>query len=198
MAIYDADGTANLLIKYIYDNDATTNPQIYYVYDNDNTTNRMIYSRSVSFFPGTTVQVRATNRGNYGSFYVNEGVVGGTTNVNGPVVYIPVNLTGINTLTINCTGYTTGVSSCAGIWLASPSLWSNDYYQGTPYYTIGVGTNTSYYTLVKRVIDGASLSSFSWNVSAYTGTYYLACAVYLNSLGSNCTAGVTITSVVGT
>ena len=44
MPIYDADGTANLLIKYIYDNDATSNPQIYYVYDTDNTTNRMIYS----------------------------------------------------------------------------------------------------------------------------------------------------------
>lgn len=199
MAAYDWNGSTRTALPSIKDWNNSNLTTIERAYDWNGTNISLIYSKSTTFYPGTTVQLLQANRGNYGSFYSNEGVLAGTTNINGPVVYIAINLTGINTLSISCSGYSTGVSSCAGLWLASPTQWADSYHQKYPYYTIGVGMSSAYYTLAHRCGDGSSIGDVSWNVSAYSGTYYLACAVYLNAIGgTNCTAGVTITSVVGT
>lgn len=159
--------------------------------------NVSVWKKTKQFYPGAEVQVKAANRGNYGSFYVNEGVIGGTTNVNGPVVFIPIDLTNIKKLRIGCSGYTTGSSSNCGIWIANAAQWANDYAQGTPYYTVGSGTSPDYYVRIKRVWDGQTFGSIEFDVSDLSGVHYLACGLYLNSFGGECTAGVNIDTVYG-
>ena len=160
--------------------------------------NTLVWQKTKQFYPGTTVQVKATNTGNYGSFYVNLGVVSGTaTNVNGPVVYIPVDLTGIKKLRLGCSGYTTGASSNSGIWIANATQWSNDYAQSTPYFTVGPGTSSNNYVRITRASDGSSFGSFEFDVSDLSGVHYLACGLYINPIGVNCTAGVNIDTVYG-
>lgn len=158
--------------------------------------NTLVWQKTKQFYPGTTVQVKATNEGNYGSFYANNGVVQ-RANVNGPVVYIPVDLTGIRKIRLGCSGNTSGVSSCSGIWIANATQWANDYAQGTPYYTIGLGSSSDYYVRMYRAVDGQTFGSIEFDVSDLSGVHYLACSVYINAPVTTCTAGVNIDTVYG-
>lgn len=158
--------------------------------------NLLVWEKTKQFYPGTTVQVKAIHRGNYGSFYVNCSI-NQEANINGSVVYIPVDLNGIRKLRIGCSGYTTGISSCCGIWIANSTQWADEYKQGYPYYTIGLGADSANYVRMYRARDGQSFSSVEFDVSDLSGTHYLACAIYINAPVTSCTAGVTINSVYG-
>lgn len=157
-----------------------------------------VWKKTKQFYPGVAAQVKATNVGNYGSFYVNHGVVSGiATNVNGPVVFIPVDLTGIKKLRIGCSGYTTGSTSSCGIWIANATQWANSYAQGTPYFTVGPGSSAEHYVRLKRVGDGQTFGAIEFDVSDLNGVHYLACGLYLNPIGVDCTAGVNIDTIYG-
>lgn len=142
------------------------------------------------FYPGTTVQHLAANAGSYGDFYTN--VPTGQNN-NSTVVYIPVNLTGVNSITITGSFKGGGGNSFAGVWLRSQTKWNDSGYQRYPYYTIGQGSSDTWYTLMYRVTGGGTSTSVTWDVSSYSGTFYIAIGCYNNS--GNGTASVSITKI---
>lgn len=147
------------------------------------------WSSEAQFYPGTT-PTRPTNYGSGSytgtssnwSFWIGNG-----TNVNSVVSYIPVNLTGINTLVI--TGSSSG--SLAGWYLVNQSqknTHAGQYGALTYPYYVFYSPNTSAYTQ-----KGTSFPA-SINVSSYSGTYYLFLGGYTNSNGDQ---SASITSVIG-
>lgn len=142
------------------------------------------------FYPGATVGYLGANSGTYGAFYTN--VPKGTNN-NSTVAYISVNLTGVNSITITGTFQGGGGNSFAGVWLRSQTEWNDSGYQRYPYYTVGQGSSDTWYTLMHRVTGGGSSTSVTWNVSSYSGTFYIAIGCYNNT--GNGTASVSITKI---
>lgn len=153
-------------------------------------TSTTVWEAERLFYPGTTVQHLGVNSGSYGDFYTN--VPTGTNN-NSTVVYIPVNLTGVNSITITGSFKGGGGNSFAGVWLRSQTKWNDSGYQRYPYYTIGQGSSDTWYTLMHRVTGGGTSTSVTWDVSSYSGTYYIAIGCY-NNTGSG-TASATITKI---
>lgn len=188
MPIYDHNGSAASEIKYLYDNNGSVNTQIGKVYDNNGTTNSLIYAGD-EIYPGATVSTLQVNFGSYGNFYTY--IESNSSNINSTVQYISVNLTGISTLTITGSFYAHGGGSGSGVWLATWAQLQNCKY---PYYVVGAGSSSSNYTLLYRQNAGTSSGTVTktWNVSGYSGTYYLAIGAY-NQLTGN--AGATINSV---
>lgn len=153
-------------------------------------TSTTVWERERLFYPGTAVQHLTANSGSYGDFYTN--VPTGQNN-NSTVVYIPVNLTGVSSITITGSFKGGGGNSFAGVWLRSQTEWNDSGYQRYPYYTIGQGSSDTWYTLMHRVTGGGSSTSVTWNVSSYSGTFYIAIGCYNNS--GNGTASVSITKI---
>ena len=153
-------------------------------------TSTTVWERERLFYPGTTVQHLTANSGSYGDFYTN---VPKATNNNSTVVYIPVNLTGVNSITITGSFTGGGGNSFAGVWLRSQTQWNDSGYQRYPYYTIGRGSSNTWYTLMHRVTGGGTSTSVTWDVSSYRGTYYIAIGCYNNT--GNGTASVSITKI---
>lgn len=149
-----------------------------------------MWKKQTDFYPGATVSNKPVNVGNYGSFYTN---CSGESNVNSTVVYIPVNLTDISTLYI--VGSTSGSGNSgryAGAWLCN----TVDAIRQWPYYTIGQGSEATYYERMSRYTNSAASFTWSWDVSGLTGTHYLALGAYYNGSGTG-TAGITVTNVYG-
>jgi len=196
MPIYDNDGSTNYQIGKLYDSDGTTSYQIGKVYDNDGTSNSLIYSAEAQFYPGASVGYRATNSGTVSGFST---TAPNGDNINSTIAYIAVDLTGINTLTV--TGYfdSAQTNTQSGAWLATYNqLFGNSDSGGRyPYYTVGPGVNTTYYTQMRRVLDGATASTFTFDVSGLTGTYYLAIGVYNNGWNGR-TGSARVDTVIGT
>lgn len=158
-----------------------------------------VWKNVTQVYPGTAVQSLAANAGTYGAFYTHlEG--NAANNLNSTVAYIPVNLTGFQTMTIGCNCQTqAALWSCAGIWLAAPSQWGIAYVTQYPYYTVSLAdeaTQMRYATRMHRVNNGGAFYSLTWDVSALSGTHYLAVGCYCTSGASWAHAEITSVTLV--
>lgn len=200
MAIKDYNGSAWSEIGKVYDFNGSANTQIGKVYDNNGSANTLIYTAETQFYPGTGVQYLAANVGAYGDFYANVTNGENDGNKNGTVCYIQVNLTGINSLQITgsfSTGTGGGLGGAfSGCWLANSSQlnYGNARY---PYYTIGNGASSTYYTLMWRIGGStATGTGTTWNVADLSGTYYLCAGVYAQFPHNRC--AMSISKIIGT
>lgn len=186
MAIYDNDGTTNYIIGKLYDNDGTTNNQIGKVYDNDGTTNHLIYSAEEQYFPGTTPsRYSPGGAGGYTANSTNWSCnVSNGTNVNSVTSCLKINMTGIKTITI------TGSSTLqGGVWLSNQSQFDSKQQQlYHPYYIFYSPDSSAY------VQKANNISSVTWDVSSYSGNYYLFLGCFTNSNGDQ---SARVTSVIG-
>ena len=186
MVIYDNDGTSNSEIGKLYDNDGTTNYQIGKVYDNDGTSNHLVYSAEEQYFPGTTPS--RYSPGGSGGYTANSTnwscSISNGTNVNSVTSYLKINMTGIKTITI------TGSSTWhGGVWLSNQSQFDSKQQQlYHPYYIFYSPDSSAY------VQKANNISSVTWNVSSYSGNYYLFLGCYTNSNGDQ---SARVTSVIG-
>lgn len=186
MVIYDNDGTSNSEIGKLYDNDGTTNYQIGKVYDNDGTSNHLVYSAEEQYFPGTTPS--RYSPGGSGGYTANSTnwscSISNGTNVNSVTSYLKINMTGIKTITI------TGSSTWhGGVWLSNQSQFDSKQQQlYHPYYIFYSPDSSAY------VQKANYISSVTWDVSSYSGNYYLFLGCYTNSNGDQ---SARVTSVIG-
>ena len=178
----------------------TSIPQGNHVYINNQDCQKVIYNnvevwkRSKSFYPGSTPAAVVNFNSSWGTFWASVATAG--TNYNTPNVYIPVDLTGISTLTVTATFRATGVESYTGCWLCNSAQFEL-YNQRYPYYTVGPGSEGKFYTILHRVVYNNSSSGVTWNVSNLSGIYYFCIGSYVNSIGSTCTAEAIISSIIG-
>lgn len=186
MAIYDYDGTSNHLIDKVNDYDGTSNHQIGKVYDWDGTTSHLIYSAEEQYFPGTTPsRYSPSGAGSYTANSTNWSCsISNGTNVNSVTSYLKINMTGIKTITI------TGNSTWhGGVWLSNQSQFDSKQQQlYHPYYIFYSPDSSAY------VQKANNISSVTWNVSSYSGNYYLFLGCYTNSNGNQ---SARVTSVIG-
>lgn len=186
MAIYDNDGTINYIIGKLYDNNGTSNNQIGNVYDNDGTTNKLVYSAEEQYFPGTTPS--RYSPGGAGSYIANSTnwscSISNGTNVNSVTSYLKINMSNIKTLTI------TGSSTWhGGVWLSNQSQFDSKQQQlYNPYYIFYAPDSSAY------VQKANNFSSVTWDMSSYSGNYYLFLGCYTNSNGDQ---SASVTSVIG-
>ena len=186
MPILDFNGTTNSEIKTIKDFDGTTNYQIGKVYDFDGTSNHLIYSAEEQYFPGTTPS--RYSPGGAGGYKANSTYwacsISNGTNVNSITSYLKINMTGIKTITI------TGDSTWqGGVWLSNQSQFDSKQQQlYHPYYIFYAPDSSAY------VQKANYISSVTWDVSSYSGNYYLFLGCYTNSNGDQY---ATVTSVIG-
>lgn len=147
----------------------------------DSTTYQKIY-------PGAEVKYLSAKTGNAGDFYT---YASGTSNANSRTAYIPIDLTNYSTITIKSTVSAYSTSSYAGVWLTDSTSGNQEY----PYYTIGAGSSSSYYKLMNRITNAGNYLNFTWDVSSYTGTYYICIGAYFNGSSAS-TAGIKIHSII--
>lgn len=186
MAIYDNNRTTNYEIGQLYDNDGTSNHQIGNVYDNDGTSNHLIYTAEEQYFPGTTPsRYSPGGAGGYTANSTNWSCnVSNGTNVNSVTSYLKINMTGIKTITI--TGNSTGQG---GVWLSNQSQFDSKQQQlYHPYYIFYSPDSSAY------VQKANNISSVTWNVSSYSGNYYLFLGCCTNNSGNQ---SARVTSVIG-
>ena len=186
MAIYDNDGTTIYEIGKLYDNDGTTSYQIGKLYDNDGPSNYLIYKAEEVLFPGTTPsRYSPGGAGGYTANSTNWSCnVSNGTNVNSVTSYLRINMAGIKTITI--TGNSTGLG---GVWLSNQSQFDSKQQQlYHPYYIFYAPDSSAY---VKKANN---ISSVTWDVSSYSGNYYLFLGCYTNSNGYQ---SARVTSVIG-
>lgn len=186
MAIYDNNGTTSYEIGAIYDNDGTSSFQIGKAYEYDGTAHYLIYSAEEQYFPGTTPsRYSPGGAGGYTANSTNWSCnVSDGTNVNSVTSYLKINMTGIKTITI--TGSSTWFG---GVWLSNQSQFDSKQQQlYHPYYIFYSPDSSAY------VQKANNIFSVTWDVSSYSGNYYLFLGCYTNSSG---TQSASVTSVIG-
>lgn len=159
----------------------------------------LVYSGTKTLYPaaGATVTNLPANTGTYSTADFRTNINSGT-NTNSTTLALPVDLTGINTLVVRGNFAVNNTRGYSGVWICSPSQY-NDYagYQRYPFYTIGQGSNNRYYTLMDRIRDTTgSVSEYTFDTSALTGTYYICIGCYFNSTNSG-NAIADINEIVG-
>lgn len=182
MPVYDNNGTTNSEIKKIYDNNGTTLSEIRKAYDNNGTTSSEIFTGAETF---TVAGVKT-------SVYRTTGLQGSST---------------INTASFTLDGHST-ISFQLSARLSG--AYRNDYMPG---HTVVALLYKSDGTEMTRVTldafgDGwpgnplSGTTAVSWNVTNYTGTYYIQIYTYVhvqniyNPDGSEQTA--TVEGCIGT
>lgn len=146
----------------------------------------LVYQNFKGLYPGATVQNKTANAGSYGAFWTN---VPSGTNYNSTFVYIEVDLTGINSITINGSWQGGGGNSFTGVVLMSSSQINNSNAR-YPYYYIGQGSSGTYYTKMQR----GNFTTVTWDVSSYNGNWYIGIGCYNNP--GNGTARAEITEIL--
>lgn len=186
MAIYDNNGTTSHEIGAFYDNDGTSSFQIDKAYEYDGTAHYLIYSAEEQYFPGTTPS--RYSPGGAGSYTANSTnwscSISNGTNVNSVTSYLKINMSNIKTLTI------TGSSTWhGGVWLSNQSQFDSKQQQlYNPYYIFYAPDSSAY------VQKANNFSSVTWDMSSYSGNYYLFLGCYTNSNGDQ---SASVTSVIG-
>ena len=182
MPVYDYNGTTNSEIKKIFDNNGTTSSEIRKAYDNNGTTSSEIFTGAETFtVAGVKTQVYRTT-----------GLQGSST---------------INTASFTLDGHST-ISFQLSARLSG--AYRNDYLPGHTVVALlykSDGTEMTRTTL-EGFGDGwpgnplSGTTAVSWNVTNYTGTYYIQIYTYVhvqnifNPDGSEQTA--TVEGCIGT
>ena len=186
MAMYDWDGTTARELGKAYDWDGTTARELGKGYDWDGTNACLFYSAEEQYFPGTTPS--RYSPGGDGSYTANSTYwscsISNGTNVNSVTSYLKINMTGIKTITI------TGNSTWhGGVWLSNQSQFDSKkqqlYY---PYYIFYAPDSSAY------IQKANNFSSVTWDVSSYSGNYYLFLGCYTDGNGNQ---SARVTSVIG-
>lgn len=152
-----------------------------------------VWKAEKDFLSDATVSNKGVNVGSYGKFYTN---CSGSTNINSTTIYIPADLTGIKNIVLKGTTTRTNSNSYAGAFLAA----STGAIERYPYYTIGLGSDSSKYEKMSRHSNTSGSFTWTWDVSSLSGTHYICLGAYFNTntTGQNGAAGITVTSAIGT
>lgn len=148
------------------------------------------YDNTVQFYPGATVYSTSGTSDIHDKDGFHIWQKSSSTNDNTAILYIEVDVTNINTLTVTGHFGVTNTNGYVGIWL------HNSITIKQPYYTIGQGSDPANYTLMQRITGASNTQkdpttydiitpSFSFDVSGLTGIYYLHLGGYANCTSSS-------------
>lgn len=158
------------------------------LYQNNNVVQN--YNSAVQFYPGATVNSTYSTSDIHDQAGFHIWQKSADKNDNTGILYIAVDLTNINTLTVTGHFGLINAGGYVGVWL------HNSIATNPPYYTTGQGSDSSQYTLMQRITSASNTqtnpttydvveTSFSFDVSDLTDIYYLHLGGYSNRTSSS-------------